>query len=61
LVKGSVYDDAPESLMDYFARFERLMTRASRLHGAPAACGAAEAPRDGPAGAGAAAGALSRP
>jgi len=28
-----LYDDAPESRMDYFARFERLMARASRLHG----------------------------
>jgi hypothetical protein len=27
-----LYDDTPESLMDYFARFERLMARASRLN-----------------------------
>ena len=26
-----LYDDTPESRMDYFARFERLMARASRL------------------------------
>jgi hypothetical protein len=29
-----LYDDTPESRMDYFARFERLMARASRLDGA---------------------------
>ena len=28
-----LYDDTPESRMDYFTRFERLMTRASRLVG----------------------------
>ena len=28
-----LYDDTPESRMDYFARFERLMARASRLGG----------------------------
>ena len=27
-----LYDDTPESRMDYFARFERLMARASRLN-----------------------------
>ena len=27
-----LYGDAPESRMDYFARFERLMARASRLN-----------------------------
>lgn len=32
-----LYDDTPESRMDYFARFERLMARASRLNGAPGA------------------------
>jgi hypothetical protein len=30
-----LYDDTPESRMDYFSRFERLMTRASWLNGAP--------------------------
>jgi hypothetical protein len=30
-----LYDDTAESRMDYFARFERLMARASRLHPAP--------------------------
>ena len=29
-----LYDDTPESRMDYFARFERLMARVSRLSGA---------------------------
>jgi hypothetical protein len=28
-----LYDDTPESRMDYFTRFERLMTRASWLVG----------------------------
>ena len=31
-----LYDDTPESRMDYFARFERLMARVSRLSGATA-------------------------
>jgi hypothetical protein len=29
-----LYDDTPESRMDYFVRFERLMARVSRLSGA---------------------------
>ena len=29
-----LYDDTPESRMDYFVRFERLMARVSRLRGA---------------------------
>ena len=32
-----LYDDTPESRMDYFTRFERLMTRASWLNGASSA------------------------
>ena len=31
-----LYDDTPESRMDYFVRFERLMARVSRLGGATA-------------------------
>ena len=31
-----LYDDTPESRMDYFVRFERLMARVSRLSGAAA-------------------------
>lgn len=41
-----LYDDTPESRMDYFIRFERLMARASRLNGAPVSCHEAEALRD---------------
>lgn len=33
-----LYDDTPESRMDYFTRFERLMTRASWLHAPPGTC-----------------------